>query len=117
MTGAQKTIMKIVKEHPHRSAEYIYSEAKKIMPGIALGTVYRNLGKFSDSGLIRRIARGDSPDLFDPTTAPHDHIICINCGCAEDLHLPGLGEYLHTHADKKIESFELLVYHSCPECA
>ncbi|MCL2222163.1 MAG: transcriptional repressor [Oscillospiraceae bacterium] len=116
MTGAQREILQIVREHPHQTAEYIYTVAKKSMPGIALGTVYRNLGKFSESMAIRRIARGDSPDLFDPTTTPHDHMICSKCGMAEDVDLPGLQEYLTKNTQKKIESFELLLYYICSEC-
>jgi len=116
MTGAQKEILQIVRGHPHQTAEHIYNVAKKSIPGIALGTVYRNLGKFSDSRVIRRIVRGDSPDLFDPTIAPHDHMICTQCGKAEDVDLPGLDEFLTKNTDKKIESFELLLYYRCLEC-
>jgi len=117
MTGAQKAIMQIVKEHPHQTAEHIYTVAKKSMPNIALGTVYRNLGKFTDSKLIRRISRGDSPDLFDPTITPHDHMICSTCGSAEDIDIPGLEDYINAHAKKAIESVELLIYYICPKCA
>ena len=116
MTGAQKEILQIVREHPHQTAGHIYTVAKRAMPGIALGTVYRNLGKFSESGAIRRISRGDAPDLFDPTITPHDHMICSRCGMAADLELPGFEEYLSTHMGSEVESFELLVYYVCSQC-
>jgi len=116
MTGAQREILQIVREHPHQTAEHIYTVAKKSMPNIALGTVYRNLGKFSESKVIQRIARSDSPDLFDPTTTPHNHMICTKCGRAEDIDLPGIEEYFTKNTDKKIESFELLLYYRCLEC-
>ena len=116
MTRAQNTILQIVKEHPHRSAEHIYMVIKKAMPNVALGTVYRNLGKFAESKVIRRISRGESPDLFDPTITPHDHVICKVCGEAEDVDLHGLEEHINASTEKNIESFEILLYHTCTKC-
>ena len=36
----------------HPSAQWIYSEAKKIVPDLSLGTVYRNLNLFKEEGLV-----------------------------------------------------------------
>ena len=55
MTKQRQLILDIINRScSHPSAEEIYREAKQIMPSIALGTVYRNLGLMAKDGEIRR---------------------------------------------------------------
>ena len=59
-------------------------EAVKLIPNISLGTVYRNLNRLVDEGLIKRIKTPDNIDRFDHTNK-HAHFICMKCGSIIDL--------------------------------
>ena len=54
----QKLIISQIVENScgHPTAEEIYLEAKKFLPSIAVGTVYRNLNRMVADGEIRRIS-------------------------------------------------------------
>ena len=117
MTKTQEAILKIVYNQQHSTADSVYEEVKKEIPGVALGTVYRNLSQFTENGVIRRVFRSNAPDFFDGNTAPHDHIICINCGEISDIHLPELFEAVNAHTKTRIVSVELSVSHICNSCA
>lgn len=66
------------KNHP--TAEQVYAEVVKIIPDISLRTVYRNLNKLSEEGILRKIQVPNAPDRFDSTLEPHQHILCTECG-------------------------------------
>src|SRR5260221_14702444 len=42
----------------HPTAEWVYRQARRNLPRISLGTVYRNLKKLASEGLIREIHIG-----------------------------------------------------------
>lgn len=66
------------KSHP--TAEDVYNEIIKVIPDISLRTVYRNLNKLAEEGLLRKIQVPNAPDRFDSTLEPHQHILCTECG-------------------------------------
>jgi Fe2+ or Zn2+ uptake regulation protein len=116
MTTAQKTILRIIRQPGHLTAEGVYREAKKEIPNIALGTVYRNLSHFVHKNMIRRIPRSNSPDLFDGNMIPHEHIVCAKCGKSCDVSLPGLVEFVSAGAKLEILSIEVLATYLCQDC-
>ncbi len=71
----------------HPSANYVYANLKKEHPNLSLGTVYRNLNKLSEHGLIQKIEVADAPDRFDGNVTPHFHAICVKCGQMYDFEL------------------------------
>ena len=71
-------------EHP--SAELVYSQLKPEIADLSLGTVYRNLSRFKEQGLIASLGTVNGVERFDGNTEPHVHYICRECGCVLDLH-------------------------------
>ena len=69
----------------HPTAETVYALAKRHLPSIALGTVYRNLSKMAESGEIIKIPVPDAPDRFDADISDHMHILCVGCGKIYDI--------------------------------
>ena len=116
MTKAQKAILQALSEHGHMTADLAFNEVRKHCPGVALGTVYRNLNQFAEKKIIRRIPRGDAPDIFDASTHEHNHVICVGCGAVKDVVLPGLKEYLVAHVESDVLSYEMLLYFDCGSC-
>jgi len=79
-------ILKGTKSHP--TADWIYQEARKSLPKISLGTVYRNLRLLRGTGDILELHYGDAQSRFDGTTANHYHFTCQECGKIYDVEEP-----------------------------
>lgn len=69
----------------HPTADIVYSNVKREMPNISLGTVYRNLMLLSDEGELARVDVGDGVVHFDPDTSVHYHFVCDSCGAVIDI--------------------------------
>ncbi|HCI16759.1 MAG: transcriptional repressor [Candidatus Marinimicrobia bacterium] len=70
----------------HPTADWVFQKAKKVVPNISLGTVYRNLKQLEDVGLIKTIYDGNIA-RYDWNQAPHDHLKCKECGELIDIEL------------------------------
>ncbi len=69
----------------HPTADWVYHEARKQIPSISLGTVYRNLKVLSDSGEIRSYEGPGGVNRYDGTVETHYHFRCELCGAVIDL--------------------------------
>ncbi len=69
----------------HPTADVIYSEMRKEIPTISLGTVYRNLRLLKEDGEIIKLELAGSLSLIDCNTRAHYHFRCEKCGRVFDL--------------------------------
>lgn len=84
LTKQRKVILdELMKIEGHPTAEDIFEVVKKLQPNIGLCTVYRNLDRFSELGLIREI--DGKLRRFDTKPHVHHHIRCLKCGKVDDL--------------------------------
>ena len=106
-------------DRTHPTAEDIYKKARALDSTISLGTVYRNLGKLSDEGMVLRIQTPEGPDHFDFNLSGHYHFCCRMCGKVADSSIP-YGEALKDSelekAGFRIEWHLLSLVGLCPEC-
>ena len=117
MTQQRKIIFGVIQDSMrHMTAEQIYAEAKQILPSIAMGTVYRNLGLMTEAGEILRIEMPGQPDHFDKTIAPHHHCICPHCGEVWDVPVPDLTRQLQETLGMELESYDLTLRAVCDRC-
>ncbi len=72
----------------HATAEEIYEEIAKEHPSIGRGTVYRNLGRLSEEGKIRKVEVPGGPDRYDHICIEHYHVKCQKCGRVFDVDMP-----------------------------
>ncbi len=104
----------------HPTAEQVHAMLAEEMPGLSLGTVYRNLNHMAELGLIRRISVTNSPDRFDGDLKPHHHICCLGCGEFGDRFDLKYDESLDGLAAKKsgyqINRHETVFYGYCKKC-
>lgn len=104
----------------HPSAEWVYSRLKPEIPDLSLGTVYRNLTLFKESGDIISLGTVQGLERFDGRTDPHVHFVCTQCGRVIDL--PGvelpkeLVEAAEAQAQAPITESRLTFYGPCPHC-
>ena len=69
----------------HPSAETLYQMLQKEHPDISLATVYRNLARFKNEGVITSLGSVNGIERFDAITEPHVHFICTCCSKVVDL--------------------------------
>lgn len=104
----------------HPTAEQVHAMITDDMPGLSLGTVYRNLNRMAEIGLIRRISVTNSPDRFDGDMTPHHHICCSECGKFDDFfqveYDKSLDELIAKKSGFKITRHETVFYGSCQKC-
>ena len=116
MTKYEKQIYEIVnKLTDHMTADQIFSELKKSYPSVSLATVYNNLNKLCEAGLIRRVSTEGAPDRYD-RTAKHDHLVCRRCGKLTDICFEDLTASLKKQLGGEFFTYDLKVYYICPEC-
>ncbi|MBE7032459.1 MAG: transcriptional repressor [Ruminococcaceae bacterium] len=110
-------VLKGTKVHP--TADWVYSEVRKIIPNISLGTVYRNLSKLSDEKAIVKLGLGTSVEHFDGNPDPHYHVMCTECGAIKDIETEPLEEF--NEWAKKLFNGEIykhsaIFFGRCNEC-
>lgn len=120
MTRQKKLILDILRStKTHPTADWIYAEARKVLPDISLGTVYRNLGVLKEAGEIMELNYGSTYSRFDGNPENHYHFVCLKCGRVTDVDMPVHRE-LEKEAEEsgcgKVSYHRLEFYGVCPEC-
>jgi Fe2+ or Zn2+ uptake regulation protein len=121
-TRQRAVILGILQENfTHPTAEAIYKEARRVIPNISLGTVYRNLNFLRDQGLVREIRTSDGgSSRFEGVLTPHAHFHCVSCHGLVDIPLPEGLENARWPEEEKISAVSAIDLHvigSCAECA
>ena len=121
-TKQKQIILDQLKKHKdHPGADIIYTEVRKILPKISLGTVYRNLEMLSESGVILKLEYGSGQKRFDPEPNPHPHFRCLGCGKVEDIPLelkaPELPHEALWVLERRITGVNLEYTGYCSECS
>ncbi|MFC1573392.1 Fur family transcriptional regulator [Candidatus Eisenbacteria bacterium] len=103
----------------HPTASELHEMVRLRIPKISLGTVYRNLEKFKQEGLVLKLDGAGEQARFDGNPKQHPHVRCVRCGCVSDLHASPSG--LQVPALSKSHGFEILGLHIeyvgvCPHC-
>lgn len=85
-TKQKQLILQIINNSiNHLNAFEVYEEARKSMPNISLGTVYRNLNMLIEEKNARRLKAANGIDRFDNTKTQHHHFVCMKCGKYYDI--------------------------------
>ncbi len=104
----------------HPTAEWVYRRLKPEYPDLSLGTVYRNLGRFTETGQAVSLGVIAGHERFDGDTEPHAHLVCERCGAVMDVYgaLPGEGELesISERSGCRIESASLTFRGLCRDC-
>jgi len=107
--------------HDHPTAETIYREARRVLPNISLGTVYRNLNFLRDQRAVREIRPSEGgSSRFDAADTPHAHFHCVHCSALLDIPLPPALESFRFEEEEPISDVSLVDLHvigSCSGCA
>ena len=120
MTPQRKVIWQIVtakKWHP--TADEVYHLARKKLPSISLGTVYRNLSQLVEAGKLKKVERAGEASRFDAEIEEHFHVRCTGCGKLADVPAEiseTMLERARGASGYEITGYDLDFTGLCPEC-
>lgn len=104
----------------HPTAEWVYGQLKPQYPGLSLGTVYRNLKRFCESGQAVSVGVFGGHEHFDGDTSPHAHLVCRGCGAVLDIPAfplsAGKLKDISRQTGCRIESTGIIFKGLCPAC-
>jgi len=120
ITQQRKVILEELKKlSSHPTADEVYDRARRRLPRISLGTVYRNLEILSGCGMIRKLELGGTQKRFDGRVENHYHVRCIRCGCIGDVPMEPLTTIenaIRGASNYEIIGSRLEFIGECPQC-
>lgn len=117
----REVIMNCLKSrYDHPSANMVYDSVREEIPNISLGTVYRNLTRLAEDGVIQRIAINNSADRFDWNGNSHYHFRCECCDNVTDLDFkPDSQDTILSTVEgevPQVNSYQLIFSGICCDC-
>jgi Fur family transcriptional regulator, peroxide stress response regulator len=80
VTPQRLAILKLLrKKLTHPTAEEVHHELLKDYPAISLTTVYNNLSRFVEAGMVKELNIDPNKMRFDTCMDSHDHFHCRVC--------------------------------------
>jgi Fe2+ or Zn2+ uptake regulation protein len=120
LTKQRQSVLQVIREsNEHLTANEIFENARRLLPGISFATVYNSLRYLKNEGLIGEVRFGTDATRYDRNLTRHDHALCSKCGKLVDLELSipvGLLEEASALSNFEAESIELTLRGLCPEC-
>ncbi len=117
MTKQRKKILAVLQENGgHMTAGEIHASAVRDIPGLSLGTVYRNLSLLVSEGRIGQLSFSGKPDRYERRATPHDHLTCDICGSVKDVLIPGLADAISYQTGERVLSYSLVIRYRCSAC-
>ena len=116
MTKYEKAIYDIIQSaHDHLTVNQIYEKLRETYPRVVLATVYNNVNKMWEAGLIHKVSVEGIPDRYDRVQR-HDHLVCRRCGAVMDITFRDLSETLREKLGEDFLFYDLKVYYLCSAC-
>ena len=121
LTKQRQAVLQVIREaDEHLTANEVFEDARRLLPGISFATVYNSLRYLKQEGLIGEVRFGTDCTRYDRKLTRHDHALCNKCGKLVDLELSipvGLIEEAADLSKFQAESIELTLRGLCPECS
>ena len=116
MTKYEKEVLAIINaSYDHLTVDQIFRRLRESHPNVVLATVYNNVNRLLDAGLIHRVKIDGKPDMYDQMRK-HDHLICERCGRIADIDCEDLTAPLREKLGDAFSYYDLKVYYLCPTC-
>lgn len=118
----RELILETVRHFPiHPTADEVYTQVKREIPSISLGTVYRNLNLLTGLGLLRKLeTAGNSSVRYDGRNDEHCHLVCNTCGTIADMDLrlfTPIDSIVEQKTGFTVSEHDIILKGTCASCA
>ena len=87
-TKQLSVILDTIKKMPrHCTAEDVYKEVRKENPSVGKATVFRNMNKMAEEGILLRIEVPGGASRYELIAPKHYHAKCMVCGSLFDVEM------------------------------
>ena len=121
LTKQRQAVLQVIRDsYQHLTANEVFEDARRLLPGISFATVYNSLRYLKEEGLIGEVRFGTDAARYDRNLSRHDHASCNNCGKLVDLDLRIPNALIKEAAELSRfsdGSIELTLHGLCPDCA
>ena len=121
LTKQREAVLRVIREsEEHLTANEVFENARRILPGISFATVYNSLRYLKAEGHIAEVRFGADCTRYDRKLGRHDHALCSRCGLLVDLDLPvdaAMLKQASRLSKFKAESIEMILRGLCPDCS
>lgn len=120
ITAPRVAVLEWLADHPHTTADQVAEGVRQALRSVSIQAVYDVLGACTKAELVRRIEPAGQPARFETRTGDnHHHLICRNCGRAEDIDcVHGSAPCLEPGAAAGfvVDEAEVVFWGLCPDC-
>lgn len=121
LTKQRTAVLQVIRESDkHLTANEVFEDARRVLPGISFATVYNSLRYLEETGLIAEVLFCADVTRYDRMVNRHDHALCSYCGRLIDLELaipPALVKKAAELSQFEAQSVEIILRGKCPDCA
>lgn len=122
VTGPRRAVLEVVRgTESHPTAEAVHRLVRRRLPGVSLGTIYRNLRLLVGAGLLKELPGPYA--RFDANTSAHHHFMCERCGRIIDVdaalaepHARALSARVASRTGLAITNHRFELFGRCREC-
>jgi Fur family peroxide stress response transcriptional regulator len=91
LTVQRRTVLEtLLERQDHPTADQIFTDVARRLPGVSRTTVYRVLETLVEAGVASKASHLGAASRFDPVTERHHHLVCVGCDKLLDLRAPSL---------------------------
>ena len=120
MTKQRQIILDHLRDRrDHPTAESVHEGLRQEQVPVSLATVYRNLSRLSDEGLILELPDQGEGRRYDGQNHPHHHFFCTSCGQVFDLNIElpsSLKDSLLRDLPGEVTRLQLQLHGICNQC-
>ena len=113
-------ILDTIKMMPrHFTADDVYEEVKKEYPGLGQATVFRNLNKMAEEGILLRIEVPGGAREYELMAPKHYHAKCMKCGKLFDVemdYMPNLEKKVKDAHGFQFSGHDIIFTGLCSSC-
>ena len=110
----------VVRRGDHPTADAVFKDVKRRIPGVSRTTVYRVLEMLVELGAISKANTPGAATRFDPNTRRHHHLFCTRCEKIIDIEDQRVDRSVKVPDGRshsfQIESFAVHFHGLCEEC-
>ncbi len=120
VTPQRLGILSFLDQKSHPTVEEIYQAVQSEFPSVSLATVYKNVNRLYDEGILRQVNTGHVI-RYDLAWSTHAHFICQHCGHVEDIMIDNEAltpcmERFGLMAKGRVGYLDMVAYGTCEGC-